>query len=111
MNWAAAKNDFMPADVIRWTEPVWKTKRSRKAKGLKVGSCQLTAEVLKDEGGWLTLLIRENIITIDKPEYRHDAPPKKGAEVRRKRETVEKGQPARLLWSDESARAAAQHRT
>jgi hypothetical protein len=106
-NWIPAGKDFIEADVIRWTEGVWRQRRSKRAKAVKTGFQQVTTEVLKDEGDWLHLLVRECIQTIEKPEYKSDPSPKKNTELRRKRATIEKSNPERLLWSDESARIAA----
>jgi hypothetical protein len=103
MNWVSAGKDFIHADVIRWTEAVWKERRSKKAKPVKIGTRQITAEVLKDEDGWVTLLILQNALTEDK-SFKPIPPLKTGIEIKRKRPTLEKGNPERLLWSDESAR-------
>jgi hypothetical protein len=103
--WIPAGRNFIPADVIRWTEPVWKPRRSKKAKPLKIGLRQITAEVLKDEDGWVQLLVLENTVT-ENNSIKSIPPLKKGAELKRKRATLERGKPERLLWSDESARAA-----
>jgi hypothetical protein len=51
------------------------------------------------------LLVLENVVTEN--NSLKDIPPlKKGTELKRKRATLEKGNPERLQWSDESARAA-----
>jgi hypothetical protein len=104
-NWIPAGNNFIPADVLRWTEPVWKPRSSKKAKLLKIGLRQISAEVLKDEDGWVQLLVLENVVT-ENNSIKPIPPLKKGAELKRKRATLENGNPERLLWSDESARAA-----
>jgi hypothetical protein len=102
--WIPAGKDFISADVLRWSEPVWKPRRSKKAKPLKIGIRQITAEVLKDEDGWVQLLVLENSV-IENNSIKPIPSLKKGAELKRKRATLEKGNPERLLWSDESARA------
>ncbi len=60
------------------------------------------AEVMRDEGGWVDLLVRGCSVTNEKPG-RKVPPLAKNAVVRRKRHTIEKGKPERLVWSDESA--------
>lgn len=65
----------------------------------------MVAEVLRDEGGWLDLLVRNCAVTAEKPGHKI-LPLPADEPVRRKRHTVEKGKPERMIWSDESARAA-----
>ena len=90
---------FIEADVIRWKEAVWEKRGPRQGRAVHIGDRLVTAEVIAEdaESGFVTLLVREDRIfrTLKKDE-----------KIRRKRATVEKGRPERLLWSDESARAA-----
>jgi hypothetical protein len=100
-DWLPCGSGFIEADVIRWTESVWhKPKRGR---ATKTGECQVTAEVIGDTDGWVQLLVRDC-----RPvgqETVAGALPSVGSQIRRKRQTIEKGRPERLLWSDEAARA------
>jgi len=64
----------------------------------------IVAEVLSDDGEWVELLIRESTVVNAKPGWVLQPLPK-GETARRKRHTIERGTPARLLWSDEAARA------
>src|SRR5690349_4824836 len=104
--WIPCGGDFIQADVIRWKEGVWeKRSRRRNARAINVGGRNVVAEVLSiDKEGWVRLLIRDNAVTHEMPG-RRIAPLPKIQEIRRKRSTILRGKPERLLWSDESARA------
>ena len=91
-------------DVIRWNEGVWQKPRRRRGRAVNIGDRVVTAEVLRDEGGWLDLLIRGCTVASEKPGGRVSVLAT-NLEIRRKRHTVEKGKPERLLWSDETVRA------
>jgi hypothetical protein len=71
-----------------------------------IGDRLVTAEVIAEdaESGFLTLLVREDRILEDKTAKKTIRPLKKDEKIRRKRATLERGRPERLLWSDESAR-------
>ncbi|MGD0949369.1 MAG: hypothetical protein ABSA52_18315 [Candidatus Binatia bacterium] len=71
---------------------------------MNVGDRVVVAEVIRDEEGWVDLLIRDCTIASEKPGHKL-VPLAKNAAVRRKRHTIEKGKPERLLWSDETVRA------
>jgi hypothetical protein len=102
--WIPCGSGFIAADVIRWTEGVWQ-KRRRRGQFVNTGDLVITAEVLRDEGGWLDLLIRGCTVVSEKPGHKVSALVT-NVEIRRKRHKVEKGKPERLRWSDETARAA-----
>jgi len=101
--WIRCGSGFIEADVIRWSEGVWQKPR-RRGRAVNIGDRVVTGEVIRDAGGWVDLLIRGCTIASEKPG-RKVLPLAKNTEVRRKRHTIEKGKPERLLWSDESARA------
>jgi hypothetical protein len=94
----------MEADVIRWSEGVWQKPRRKKGRSVHVGDRTVIAEVIRDHDGWVDLLVRDSTVTSEKPGCRI-APLAKNLEVRRKRHTIEKGKPERLLWTDETVRA------
>lgn len=54
-------SEFVAADVIRWKEGVYKPRRSKKRKAMRLGDCLVTAKVLKepDAKGWVRLLVRK----------------------------------------------------
>jgi len=103
--WIACGNGFIEADVIRWKENVWENpSRSRTARAVNAGERMVTAEVIRDKDGWVDLLLRECTIISEKPGWLLKPLPK-NLEVRRRRRTIERGNPERLLWTDESVRA------
>jgi len=72
---------------------------------VNVGERVVVAEVIRDEGGWVDVLIRDCTIGSEKPGHKVLPLAKNGA-LRRKRHTIEKGKPEGLLWSDETVRAS-----
>jgi xanthine/CO dehydrogenase XdhC/CoxF family maturation factor len=102
--WVPCGGGFIEADVIRWAEGVWQKPRRRRGRAVNIGDRVVIGEVIRDEGGWVDVLVRGCSVASEKPG-RKVALLAKGQEVRRKRRTIERGKPERLLWSDESARA------
>jgi len=102
--WIPCGSGFIQADVIRWTEGVWRKPRRNRGRAVNIGERIVVAEVIHDDGEWLDLLVRDCTVTRETHGLRHMMLAK-NTEVRRKRHTVEKGKPERLLWSDETARA------
>ena len=104
--WIPCGNGFIEADVVRWKESVWeKRSRRRNARAVNIGERVVTAEVVREDAeGWLHLLTRACALSSEKPGRKVTLLPK-GENIRRKRRTIERGKPERLLWSDESARA------
>jgi hypothetical protein len=105
--WVPVGSDFIAADVIRWKEGVFKSRRSKKGKAIKLGERQVIAEVLRDEAGWVSLLVRGcEVLSATIGRNPCDVPVlAKNTQTKRKRATIVRGKPERLLWSDESARA------
>ena len=58
--WVSAADGFIEADVIRWKEGVFKPRRSRKGRSVRIGEQLVTAEVLResDVKGFVPLLVR-----------------------------------------------------
>jgi hypothetical protein len=103
--WTPAR-DFIETDVLRWTEGIFESRR-RKGKARKIGEREVVAEVQSRGGdGWIRLLVRRCIITRDECAGQSIPPLKPETLIRRNLKTVLRGNPQRLLWSDESARAA-----
>jgi hypothetical protein len=104
-NWIPCGSGFIEADVIRWKEAAWeKRSRRRNARAVNAGERLVIAEVISDKDGWVDLLLRGCTIVSVKPGWLLK-PLEKNLAVRRRRPTIERGNPERLLWSDESARA------
>lgn len=103
MNWIPATDQFIPADVVRWTETIWSVQPGKNGKYRKLGERQVTAEVKDRDGEYCKLLVLtvENLALRPKSRYKPVAP---GDELKKKVSTLVKGGCERLLWSDESAR-------
>lgn len=93
------------ADVIRWTEPVFHYPRSKRARPKKIGTREVTAEVLKVEGEWAALLVR-GCRKVSEDSLRGVEIFKPSSEIKRKLPTLMRNRPLRLRWSDETARVA-----
>jgi hypothetical protein len=102
--WIPCGSGFIEADVIRWKEAAWEKRRRLRGRAANAGDRMVIAEVIRDEDGWVELLVRESTIVSEKPGWLLKPLPK-NLEVRRRRRTIERGNPERLLWSDESVRA------
>jgi len=110
--WISAREGFIQADVIRWTEGIYAKQRRKNAKSPRLGERQVTAEVLEvTNDGWLKLLVRASVITKDDHAGSRIPPLNTGEQIKRARRTVERGKPRRLLWSDETARASISERS
>lgn len=98
---------LIAADVIRWKEGVYGPRKSRKAKAARLGIRLVTAEVLNepDAQGWMQLLVLKceilTVLSVRKPPELSST-----MQVKRALRTIMRGEPERLLWSDESAREA-----
>lgn len=102
--WVPAQ-DFIAADVIRWTEGIYD--RRKRGKALRIGERQVAAEVIeRGKDGWVKLLVRACAITKDEFAGRPIISFKPGETLRRGQKTILRGKPQRLLWDDESARTA-----
>jgi hypothetical protein len=105
--WISASEGFMQADVIRWTEGIYAKHRRKNAKSPRLGERQVIAEVLEETNdGWLKLLVLGSVITKDDYAGSRLPPLNTADQIKRARKTVERGKPERLLWTDETARAA-----
>jgi hypothetical protein len=102
--WVSCGSGFIEADVIRWSEGVWQKPRRRRGRAVNTGDRVVIAEVIRDDGEWVDLLVRDCSVASETPG-RKVWPLAKNLEVHRKRHTIEKGKPERLLWSDETVRA------
>jgi hypothetical protein len=103
--WIPVGDGFIEADVIRWKEPVFKN-RWRGQPAL-VGDRLVTAEVLREADGWVYLLVRHSeVVSVRTSWQLSDVPlPATDKEAQRRLRTILRGNPERLAWSDESARA------
>jgi hypothetical protein len=82
-------------DVIRWKEPLWAAPTQKRGKRDKIGEQLLTAEV-KAVGDVLELNIRAvEILSLDDGAQAQGGV-KPGDSVRRKKSSIEMGEPQRL---------------
>ena len=105
--WLPVGDGFIAADVIRWKEPVFKNRRSSRPD--RVGERLVIAEVLRagDRDGWVSVLVRGSEVVSARIGWNVSDVllPPTGKETKRKLTTIVRGNPERLAWSDESARA------
>src|ERR1700675_4520149 len=104
--WIPCGSGFIEADVIRWKEAAGEKGRRGRGRAVNAGDRMVVAEVIRDyQDGWVELLVRGSSVVFEKPGWLLN-PLLANLTVRRRRRTIERGNPERLLWSDESARAA-----
>ena len=105
--WVSTGDDFIAADVIRWKEGAYLNRYKKKRKATRLGERLVIAQVLRDEAGWVYLLVLScEAVSAYIGRNISDVPMlPKDKEIPRKRATILRGKPERLLWSDESARA------
>ncbi len=105
MSWESASGDLMEADVIGWQEAIWPLRKSRRKKPRPRGKQAVVGQVLKIEGDFITLQILKAEVTenLTRWELR---PYRVGETITKKRQTLMKGSPERLHWSEEDVRAA-----
>ena len=105
--WLPVGDEFIEADVIRWTEPVFRNRR--RGRSVPVGDRLVTAEVLSepDKDGWVHLLVRRCEALSPRTGWNASdvAMLPRDTETRRRAGTIARGNAERLTWSDESARA------
>lgn len=104
--WIPCGDGFIEADVIRWKEAIWERKGPGKGRALKIGDREVIAEVLGDADGegYVWLLVRYCKADVQKAGGKSETL-KEEDKIKRKRTTVVRGKPERMLWSDETARA------
>lgn len=108
VKWLSCGTEFIVADVIRWREPIWKPQpRSSKKKPTMIGQRAVTGQVLKiDRNGWAHIQVAACTVEQSPRSWHPVHPLKVGETIRRRRSKIGQGKVDRLLWSDETARAA-----
>jgi hypothetical protein len=105
--WISCSDGFIEADVVRWTEAVWKRGRRKGSRAMKVGERLIIGQVERtDASDWVFLQVLESRVTKETQGRSVTEVLKKGQDIRRKRRSIERGEPERLRWSDETARGA-----
>ena len=105
MTWEKS-GEFVESDVVEWTEAIWPPNHSRRRKKSRPwGKQKITAQITAVDGDFVKLVILKSEITenIIGSELK---PHKVGSGISKKKDTILKGAPERLLWSEEDVRKA-----
>jgi hypothetical protein len=105
-NWESTVGELVISDVVEWTETIWPARSSRrKSKPRPIGKQKVTGQITGIEGDFITFTILRSAITenLNRADIR---PYQVGAAITKKRQTVLKGEPQRLHWSEEDVRTA-----
>lgn len=105
MTWEKSQ-EFIESDVVEWVEAIWSPNKTRRKKGGRPwGKQKVVAQIAHIDGDFvkLTVLKAAVIENIIGSELR---PHKVGTTITKKRATLLRGNPERLLWSEEDVRAA-----
>ena len=109
MTWEKSTKEFVVSDVIEWTETLWppRNPRSRK-KPRPWGKQKVTAQITEIEAEYIKLTVLKSEIT-ENSIGSELKPHKVGSVITKKKQTVLKGEPQRLHWSEETVRKALLH--
>lgn len=104
MTWEKS-SEFLESDVVEWVEAIWSPKKYKRGKSRPWGKQKVVAQIASIEGDFvkLTVLKAAVIENIIGSELR---PHKVGTTIIKKRQTLLRGNPERLHWSEEDVRAA-----
>lgn len=105
MKWTQS-GEFVESDVVEWTEAIWPPSHSRRRKKSRPwGKQKVTAQITAVDGDFVKLIILRSAIVgnIIGSELK---PHKVGTTITKKRQTLMRGEPERLLWSEEDVRKA-----
>jgi len=105
MTWEKSTKEFVVSDVIEWTETIWppRNPRSRK-KPRPWGKQKVTAQITEIEAEYIKLTVLKSEIT-ENTIGSELKPHKIGSAITKKKDTILKGEPQRLHWSEEDVRA------
>lgn len=108
--WSSDVSRLAVSDVLRWTEAIWPPGRrfrgkTRTRRAAPWGEQRVTAQLLEsDARGYLKLRVMKSVVTKN-PHQMLLKCHAKGDLLVKRRETIMRGQPQRLPWSDEAQRA------
>lgn len=103
-NWESAVGELVISDVIEWTETIWPARKPRrKSKPKPLGKQRVTGQITGIEGDFITLVILKAEVT-DNPHRADIRPQQVGTVLTKKQQTILKGEPQRLHWSEEDVR-------
>jgi len=105
MSWEVSQ-EFVVSDVVEWTETIWPARKPRrKSKPRPLGKQKVTGQIAEIEGEFITLIILKAEIT-DNPHRADIRAHLVGTAITKKKQTILKGEPQRLHWSEEDVRSA-----
>jgi len=106
MTWEKSTKKFVVSDVIEWTETIWppRNPRSRK-KPRPWGKQKVTAQITEIEAEYIKLTVLKSEI-MENTIGSELKPHKVGSALTKKKDTILKGEPQRLHWSEEDVRVA-----
>lgn len=105
-NWDSAVGELVLSDVIEWTETIWPARKPRrKQKPKPLGKQKVTGQITGIEGDFVTFTVLKAEMT-DNPHRADIKPHTVGTALTKKKQTILKGEPHRLHWSEEDVRAA-----
>lgn len=105
MKWTQS-GEFVESDVVEWTEAIWPPNHSRRRKKSRPwGKQKIMAQITAIDGEFVKLTVLRSSITenIIGSELK---PHKIGTTITKKRQTLLRGEPERLMWSEEDVRKA-----
>ena len=103
-NWDSAVRELVISDVIEWTETIWPPRRPRrKSKPKPLGKQKVIGQITGIEGDFITFTVLKADI-IDNPHRADIRPHPVGTTITKKKQTILKGEPQRLHWSEETVR-------
>lgn len=104
MTWEKSAREFVVSDVIEWTETIWPPRNPRsRRKPQPWGKQKVTAQITEIEAEYIKLTVLKSEIT-EKIIDSELKPRKVGATITKKKDTILKGEPQRLHWSEEDLR-------
>lgn len=105
--WLPYPGLLIKGDTVRWTEPVWHPSPTKRKSYPAHGLRRVTAEVLAplSDKRFLIAVTDEKILVNRTGQTLQPYP--RGEPIFKNRRTVVRGQPERLMWLDEAARARA----
>lgn len=105
MSWTDSDDQLVISDVIEWTETVWPPRKPRRRQRPKpLGRQKVTGQITALEEEFVTLIVLKSEI-IENPHRADIRPHQVGKAITKKRQTILKGEPHRLHWSEEDVRA------
>jgi hypothetical protein len=106
MTWEKSDSNFVESDVVEWTEAIWPSSHSRRRKKSRPwGKQKIVAQIIATDGDFLKLTILKSAI-IENLIGSELKPSKIGSTITKKCSTLLRGEPERLLWSEEDVRTA-----